>query len=711
GRGIEGAFVVDLSSLWAGPLCGALLAAAGADVVKVESTARPDGARSGNGPFFDLLNGAKRSLALDLATDEGRRVLAALVAGADVVIEGTRPRALRQLGVDAEAALASSGPAVWVSITGHGRDGETGLRVGFGDDAAAAGGLVAWDDAGPCFCADAVADPVTGMVAALGVLDALAPGAGNGAVARDAAVAAADRPAVLLDVALARVAASLAGPTLTVPTGLARARPRSRHSRGAGRARDRRVSELLVRCVDVLDVGPADVRVRGGAIAEVGPDLPVGSAGEVVDGSGGALLPGLHDHHIHLFASAARDKSVVLTGARDHGDVAARLRVGSTALAPGAWLRATGYHPSIAGELDRWVLDGIVGDRPVRVQHRSGAQWVLNSVAVDELGLDALDPAAGPVDGIERDRAGVATGRLHRLDTWLRTRLPDAGAPDLAPLLERLVRRGVTGVTDTTASSQAADLDALAAAVAAAPIRPLVVATGGVELAASGVPGPLVRGPVKLIVDDAAYPAVEDLAADIVAAHAVGRAVAIHCVTRVALVLCLAAFDEAGGRLGDRLEHGGVIPPELHDAVRRHRLAVVTQPRFVAERGDAYLAEVDADDVPWLYPCRTLLEAGIPVAAGSDAPYADVDPWRSIEAATQRTTQSGAVLGVDERVDARAALDLYLGLWDRPGGTPRRVAVGEPADLCLLSEPLAVTLRHPAATEVAATIIAGRRVV
>jgi hypothetical protein len=187
--------VVDLSSLWAGPLCGSLLADAGASVVKVESTARPDGARLGPSAFFDLLNGAKRSVALDFRSTEGVAELRRLVARADVVIEASRPRALEQLGLEARA-LVADGPQVWVSITGHGR-GAGRDRVAFGDDAAVAGGLVCWDGGTPVFCADAVADPTTGLLAAAAVLDALAEGG-----------------RWLLDVSMAEVARHLAGPTV-----------------------------------------------------------------------------------------------------------------------------------------------------------------------------------------------------------------------------------------------------------------------------------------------------------------------------------------------------------------------------------------------------------------------------------------------------------------------------------------------------------------
>ena len=215
---LDGIVVVDLSSLWAGPLAGALLATAGATVVKVESTGRPDGARRGPAAFFDLLNGGKRSVALDLGAAEGVRLLRALLTRADVVIEASRPRALEQLGVDALGLLSAGGPRVWVSITGHGRTGPGRDRVGFGDDAAVAGGLVCRHGDRPVFCADAIADPTSGMVAAAATLDALSVGG-----------------RWLLDVAMSGVAAHLAGPTLRAgdPSPLA-APPSVPHAAGPG---------------------------------------------------------------------------------------------------------------------------------------------------------------------------------------------------------------------------------------------------------------------------------------------------------------------------------------------------------------------------------------------------------------------------------------------------------------------------------------------
>jgi hypothetical protein len=212
--GPEGLLVVDLSSLWAGPLCGDFLARAGARVIKVESSARPDGARRGPASFFDLLNGAKRSVAFDFHHAGQRKLLRRLVHSADVVIEASRPRALEQLGLMAADMLAS-GPRLWISITGYGRDGASGTRVGFGDDAAVAGGLVAWSDGRPVFCGDAMADPLTGLAAAARGIERLQAGG-----------------RWLLDVAMAGVAASFAGPTTPVLEEVVPASPRARHPVG-----------------------------------------------------------------------------------------------------------------------------------------------------------------------------------------------------------------------------------------------------------------------------------------------------------------------------------------------------------------------------------------------------------------------------------------------------------------------------------------------
>jgi hypothetical protein len=185
-RAMSGLLVADLSSMWAGPLCGQLLARAGATVVKVESSARPDGTRAGPQDFFDWMNGGKLSYAVDFDEPAGLR---ALLNVADVVVEASRPAALsrRRLG---PADVGPRDGRVWLRITGHGTDGERADWVAFGDDAAVSGGLVGMRDDGPVFCGDAIADPLTGLHAAQAVAESLYRGGGELVELSMAAVAA-----------------------------------------------------------------------------------------------------------------------------------------------------------------------------------------------------------------------------------------------------------------------------------------------------------------------------------------------------------------------------------------------------------------------------------------------------------------------------------------------------------------------------------------
>jgi hypothetical protein len=176
GARLAAAVVVDLSSMWAGPLSARLLGLAGAQVIKVESAGRPDGARAGDRRFFDWLHARHRSVVVDFRSESGRAALAALLETADVVIEASRPRALAAFGLAPETIPHRDGQ-VWLSITGYGR-AEAG-RVAFGDDAAVAGGLVGWAGDEPVFCADAIADPLTGVCGALAVARSVAAGGGE----------------------------------------------------------------------------------------------------------------------------------------------------------------------------------------------------------------------------------------------------------------------------------------------------------------------------------------------------------------------------------------------------------------------------------------------------------------------------------------------------------------------------------------------------
>lgn len=452
----------------------------------------------------------------------------------------------------------------------------------------------------------------------------------------------------------------------------------------------------LLRDVEV-DGERVEVELADGVVTRVGPRLdPVAPPDEVVEGRGGALLPGLHDHHLHLFALAA-ERSSVRCGppwVRSPGALAAALLEAGRAAAPGAWVRGTGYHESVAGDLDRHRLDAIVGDRAVRVQHRSGALWVLSSRALELVGDRLPD-----TPDVERDAAGRPNGRLWRLDTLVRDCAPGR-APSLAGVDAELASCGITGVTDATPDLDEDTTRLLEDAALDGVLRTSVVLLGaGRRLR----PARFALGPVKLLLHDHDLPTLDELVDRIRAARAAGRPVAVHVVTRLSLVLTLAALDVVGVVPGDRLEHAAVVPPELRAELARRGLVVVTQPGFLRTRGEAYRADVDPDDLACLYPYAGLLAEGVQVAASSDAPYGELDPWHVMADAAARVTDQGHVIGPEERVPARTVLASYLSRPESPGGPARRVVPGAPADLCLLGEPLAVALRAPRRTLVRRT--------
>lgn len=171
--------VVDLSSLWAGPLAARILGEAGARVTKVEDPSRPDGARQ-TPEFYSWLHPAReRTAEVDFQSAQGRRALLELLESADVVIEASRPRALEHLGLSPEQTGGPDGQ-VWLSITAYGRTGDARNWTGFGDDTAASAGLLCRDGAGDVmFSGDAMADPLTGIAAALAVFRSLDEGGGQ----------------------------------------------------------------------------------------------------------------------------------------------------------------------------------------------------------------------------------------------------------------------------------------------------------------------------------------------------------------------------------------------------------------------------------------------------------------------------------------------------------------------------------------------------
>ena len=435
---------------------------------------------------------------------------------------------------------------------------------------------------------------------------------------------------------------------------------------------------MLIRNCDI-EGKTCDVRIANDAIAAVELQLTEVGSEPVIDAKGGALLPGLHDHHIHLTAAAAAINSVQC--GPPHVFNEDDLRGALHGLTETEWVRGVGYHQSVAGDITRDWLDVNGPDKPVRIQHRSGRLWILNTRAMRELGI--REPA---------------DGRLYDRDDFVKCAM-QASPPVLKGIVEKLISAGVTGATDTTPGNDTEDLERLVKE--ASPLRLCVMGTSKLESVKGAAAASV--GPVKFHYHDNDLPPLARLADEIKRTHAAGRNVAAHCVTDAEIMLFLAAMEEAGVQDGDRIEHAAISDNATIEWIKRLGLIVVTQPNFIVERSAAYKSDVPSQDQCKLWRVRSFIEAGVPLAAGSDAPFGGINPWRGMAAAVTRPKE----FSFDEEVTPEQALALYTKPATDAGKAPRKIAVGEQADLCLLTKPWREVRSNLEKAEVRATLIDG----
>ena len=465
-----------------------------------------------------------------------------------------------------------------------------------------------------------------------------------------------------------------------------------------------------------LDPGaPATtLAVRDGRILAIGGRSEVrraaGSSAHRIDCGGATLLPGLVDAHLHLFALATRQAHIDCSGFRRMEDVLAAVRARAADTRGDDWVRGEGLDEALLGRLPTAAeLDAASPRAPVRLRHRSRHASVLSSRGLRRL---------GPRSGVER-RGGRPTGLVHGEERAVsRTvgRLPAQVLADgLGTVARELASLGLTTVADATPRSWRA-LAPLRAAIDAGRVKVRVFAMRPPHAAVWRGSGRLQPGPAKVMVEEGPSglrPAPAALARRI-ALGARGGSVAVHCLGVSTLVAALDAFaglpPAARSRRRHRLEHLAECPPPLVDRIKALGLTVVTNPAFVRERGDVYRRETRHEAWGWLYRARSLLAAGVPLAAASDAPVGPVSPWVGMAAARARRTPSGAVLGPGERLSAAAALALFTrgaadALGARSSGRLRR---GGPADLVVVApDPLRAPPDEVAGARVRLTMIGG----
>ncbi|MEK7777455.1 MAG: amidohydrolase family protein, partial [Chloroflexota bacterium] len=376
------------------------------------------------------------------------------------------------------------------------------------------------------------------------------------------------------------------------------------------------------------------VVVRDGGIIWVGRerDIPPLAVDRVIPCGGATLLPGLNDAHIHLLALASRLRQLDCSrgAVASIPDMQSLIRARAQATPPGQWLRGRGYDEFYLKERrhpTRADLDAAAPGHPVRLDHRSGHACVLNSLGLElaGIGMDTPDPPEGV---IQRDQEGDPTGLLFEMAGYLSHRMREFRAHEqmtelLAETSQALLRWGVTSLQDASPEHDLERWHTLRAMRQKGALQQRLTFMPGIHhlaqftdagLAYGAGDDRLRLGPAKMVVTlttGVLYPPEEEIESLVRDAHQNGFPVAAHAVEEEAIMAVLSAFqasrDSWGSRrFPDRVEHCSEATPKVQMLLKATNATVVTQPGFIYESAERYVATVPPEKQPWLYPLRAL---------------------------------------------------------------------------------------------------------
>jgi len=485
------------------------------------------------------------------------------------------------------------------------------------------------------------------------------------------------------------------------------------------------------------------IAVKDGIIRYMGtgsvPSAFRTAADDIADLQGKSVLPGFIDPHLHFRALAESLVTPSLgpdSGIRTIGDIADNIKAVAKNVAAGKWLRASGYNEVYLAEKrhpDRSDLDKAAPAHPVKLTHRSGHAHVLNSLALSRIGIskETDDPPEGI---IERDyETGDPTGLLWGLNDYLSARIPEIDDTQLAQGValanEKLLSRGITSFQDASPRNGRKRWEWFASLKQNGCLTPrvaMMVGWDGFEQLEKEGFGRwasenrlAVRG-VKIRLDETSgtlYPDVSTLKERVLAIHQSGYQAIIHAIEPPAIDAAADAIAYALKRAPSpdhrhRIEHASVCPPDLTEKLSRLGVMVTSHPAFIFASGDRYLKTVPGDQLPYLYPIASLLNAGIGVSAASDAPIADINPITAIYSAVTRHSETGKPVTAEEGITLDSALRLFtqapaaaLFQEERKGA----LSLGKLADFVVLSEnPFGIPESRIKDIEVVATAIGGR---
>ena len=446
------------------------------------------------------------------------------------------------------------------------------------------------------------------------------------------------------------------------------------------------MTSLLLHNANVVTMAGDGLEADAVAVSD-GKIVAVGSAGEAAsalgseanrfDCEGGVLLPAFIDAHCHLLSYAASLLAVDCGTVISIAEIQDAIRQRARRTPAGSWIRALGYeetqlaegrHPT-AVDLDVATLE-----HPVRLIHGSGHVRVLNSLALSIAGIDGgtEEPAGGI---IERDlNTGEPNGVLIGMERLVDRAVPNLAYEELSDAVRQACGRfliaGITTIQDATHTNGLSEWALFQRLMADGSLTLDVIMmedSGHLgELPESALDGQLVRGPVKVMLHELenTEPDAGEVAAmaqAVQAGHAAGRQLAIHAIGEQAVVRVVEALEAALQRSPrddhrHRIEHCSVLPDGMAARIAKLGVTVVSQPAFIRARGDRYLKLLAGTQLERLYAFRTLSEAGVALAAGSDAPVTQPEPLASVAVAMDRATASGVAIGPTQAVNTLEAL-------------------------------------------------------
>ncbi|CAN5756933.1 amidohydrolase [soil metagenome] len=509
--------------------------------------------------------------------------------------------------------------------------------------------------------------------------------------------------------------------------------------------------------------------VRGGRIAEVGDDAAVratlGPDAEIFDLHGRTVVPGFIDGHTHFINSTFEPVQVDCSTPplATLKEVLERLRLAATATTPGLWVRGWGFHWSRVRERrnpTRADLDAIAPEHPVIVMDASYHGCFVNSLALQLAGIDRHSSPQGH-GIIVVDDAGEPTGELFETSSDAPASLSwrsyaqrsQAAAIDL---VEANARRhlvlGVTSVSDARVTPEGAALYEAAAEAGRLPIDIHQMLGGRTffetprlgqapsEESLRARRGRLSAGTVKMFMDVVhPGPAIDRRTpdgyrhtgrnfysraeAEALVLDIVGRGFepAVHALGSCGLEQALAAYQTVrrlpgGDAPSLRIEHFIIATGEQVDRAASLGVKAVVNPGFLHQWGDMYLHGWRGDGTDWdelrIIPIRSMLDAGVTVAAGSDYPCAPMSPLACIQSAVTRGSMTGEAVDAREAIEPLEALRLYTSsaatVVDRADvGT---IEVGKRANVVVLdADPTAVAPDRISAIRVLETWVDGVR--